>query len=588
MKSTRVVIAIIALIFTFVLASCQSTAAVPAATTVAEPAAEEPAEEAVVAPTEEAAVEEPVEEVTETPAEEVAPEEAAPEETGTDEPTEFVFAHEGPIRTMDAPVTWYGSTHWLTNTLYDCLIWRNADSSGYVGQAAESWEALDDVTWRFYLRPGLTFQNGEPLDAEAVAWNLNRVMTREDFLVFPQWQFISEVNVIDDTTIDVITDGPKSSFEFDISYNGCELLPPDYMAEVGEEEFARNPVGSGPYKLTEFTESDRYVFEAWDDYWAGRPEVDRIIYQVIPEIGSQIAALLAGQVDFVSNVPGPELERLMNTEGLTVMSAPGGRQHLLEIRSNSTSGAMQETYDGYVVTTEDKLIRQAISRALDRELLAEVQGGARPSLLRADEFYPEHRGQWAGQEAAINFYDPDLARQLIIEAGYDPDAGNSPLVHLDAMTFQAGNDKEVAEVAAAMLEEVGFTVELNILDTAAYSEQILQPGNNREAILEVIGSNPQLIPIFYHCDWSDVEDDICPIVEGEWQGISEAIVSTIDFDERMALWERFWDFYVDEALEVTLYHTVRNVAINSAEFEWEPRNDGWFTFRDLRLVNSGN
>src|SRR4051794_14454783 len=92
-----------------------------------------------------------------------------------DSVTTFVFAHPGPIRTMDAPVTWYGSTHWLTNLLYDCLIWRAADGNGYVGQAAETWENVDPLTWRFHLRPGITFQNGEPLDAAAVKWNIDRV-----------------------------------------------------------------------------------------------------------------------------------------------------------------------------------------------------------------------------------------------------------------------------------------------------------------------------------------------------------------------------------------------------------------------------
>ena len=166
------------------------------------------------------------------------------------------------------------------------------------------------MTWRFYLRPGITFHNGEPLDAEAVKWNIDRVMTHGDFLVQPQWQFIDKVTVIDPTTIEITTDEPHAYFEYDVSYNGCELLPPKHMAEVGEEKFATAPVGSGPYKLTELSLNEKYVFEAWDDYWGGRPEVDQVVYQVIPETASQIAALLSGQVDFVSNVPIPDRERL--------------------------------------------------------------------------------------------------------------------------------------------------------------------------------------------------------------------------------------------------------------------------------------
>ena len=122
--------------------------------------------------------------------------------------TEFVFAHTGPIRTMDAPVTWFGSTHWLTNLLYECLIWRSQDGTGYVGQAAEIWGTIDDTTWRFNLRPGITFHNGEPLDAEAVKWNIDRVRTREDFMVHPQWLFVKDVIVIDEVTVDVTTHVP--------------------------------------------------------------------------------------------------------------------------------------------------------------------------------------------------------------------------------------------------------------------------------------------------------------------------------------------------------------------------------------------
>ena len=194
---------------------------------------------------------------------------------------------------------------------------------------------------------------------------------------------------------------------------------------MGEEAFAQKPVGSGPYKLTEFTENDRYTFEAWDDYWGGRPEVDRIVYQVIPEQASQIAALQAGQVDFVPYVPLPDRERLANEEGITTMVGPSNWQHLLYARQQTESGELLKTYPDIKLATEDKRIRQAVSHALDRQLLAEVQGSARPALLRVDVNYPESLGQWAGEEAAIAYYDPELAKQLIVEAGYDPMRGTS-------------------------------------------------------------------------------------------------------------------------------------------------------------------
>ncbi|MBK8021191.1 MAG: hypothetical protein IPK19_07080 [Chloroflexi bacterium] len=502
--------------------------------------------------------------------------------TAQDEISEFVFAHPGPIRTMDAPVTWFGSTHWLTNLMYDCLIWRAADGNGYVGQAAERWENIDDLTWRFYLRPDQTFHNGEVLDAEAVKWNIDRVRTREDFLVYPQWQFVTEVNVIDDLTLDIKTAVPYPYFEYDVSFNGCQILPPDYMAEVGEEEFARSPIGSGPYRLVEFTESDRYVFEAWDGYWGGRPEVDRVIYQVIPEVSAQVAALLAGQVDLISQVPPPDRERLSTTEGISLATETSNRMAHFYLRVETETGAVAETYPDFEPATLNQNVRQAISHALDRALLAEVQGSAIPRLGRVCDYYPEGSvNGLADPQAIADWYDPDMARQLLIDAGYNLDAGEGPTIYLDAPTFQFGSEKEVAEVAAVMLEEVGFKVELNILDSSAFSEQITSGGNNRDMMMTTLGCSPSLVPRFYLCSWVQANYNVC--VE-EWDALGQQILETVDPTARLELWGQWWDNYLDYAQTITLYEINSVMAYNSAEFEFTPRKDGWFTFRDLKLA----
>ena len=479
---------------------------------------------------------------------------------------------------MDAPVTWYGSTHWLTNLLYDCLIWRKGDGSGYVGQAAEKWENVDPTTWRFHLRPGLTFHNGEPLDANAVKWNIDRVRTREDFQVKPQWAFVKDVKVIDEKTIEITTNNPHAYFEYDISYNGCEILPPKYLEEVGEEKFAVQPVGSGPYKLSEAVLNEKYVFEAWDEYWGGKPPVDKVIYQVVPEKASQIAALLAGQVDLVAGIPLPEVPRVESAEGLETMKQSSNRLHMLYLRSEIESGNMAKKYPDYKPATLDKRIRQAISHALDRNLLAEVQGSATPTLVRLSRNDPESFPEkYTGAEVADEWYDPELAKKLIKEAGYDPDAGNKPKLYFDAPAAYFGNEKEVAEVIKAMLEEVGFEVDLNIMDSSAYFEQIDEPGNNRDMLLVTLGGGASLIPTFYTCDWWESTYHVC---EPEWSALGEKIIKTVDPVERKELWSKWWEYFIDFAHTVPLYE-MDNVYAMDDNFDWTPRADGWMTFREL-------
>lgn len=498
------------------------------------------------------------------------------------EVTEFVFAHTGPIRTMDAPVTWYGSTHWLTNLLYDCLIWRNPDGSGYHGQAAESWESIDPTTWRFHLREDNTFQNGEPLDANAVKWNIDRVRTREDFLVMGQWAFVDEVIVVDEWTVDITTPQVHAYFEYDVSYNGCELLPPGYIEEVGEEYFAQYPVGSGPYMLTKFIASERYEFTAWDGYWDGRPEVDRVVYQVIPEPASQVAALLSGQVDMIANIPLPDRERVASAPGIRSMTASSNRMHHLYLRTETEAGDLAEKYPDHQPVTLDKNIRHAISHALDRTLLGEIQGSGYPTLVRVPRAYPEGFADvYAGSEVADAWYDPELAMELIREAGFDPDAGNKPRVVLDSPNYYFGNEKEVAEVIAIMLEEVGFEVELNVLDKSAFFEQINEPGYNRDLMLETLGGGPSLVPLFYTCDWWESTYHVC---DEEWDVVSNAILTTVDAAERLTYWESWWEYYLDYAHTVTLYE-IDNVYAISEKFDWTPRADGWMTFRGLSLAD---
>jgi peptide/nickel transport system substrate-binding protein len=497
---------------------------------------------------------------------------------------EFVAAHPGPVYTLDAPVTWFGSTHNLAYMMYDCLVYDLVEGGGFEGQAAESWETSDDgLVWTFHLRDGLTYHNGEPLNAEAVKWNIDRVTTRDDFMVHPQWAFVDETTVVDDLTVAISTPTPHAFFLADVSFHGGQLLPPQYLEEVGEEEFARSPVGSGPYQLIEFTDNERYVFEAWDDYWAGPPEVHRVVIRVIPEQATQVAALLAGDIDFIPAIPEPDRERIANADGLDVVqAAPPGGIHLYP-RQSYDAGSMAETYPDYELSTTDIRIRQAISHALDRELLAEVQGSGIPALIRMPPWEPAAVAEkYWDPELIRNWYDPDLSRQLIREAGYDPDAGNRPHIHFDAFALSYGNEREIAEVVQEMLEDVGFEVTLSILDLSAHREQIHGPGNNRDLLMvDLLTGGPSRTPLFYMCDW--VTPQRAPCVP-EWDEIGRQIMVEMDDDARVELWDQWWEYWLEEAATITLYLVEGFVGLNTAEFELDTRANGRHIFRhNLRL-----
>jgi len=496
-----------------------------------------------------------------------------------EEESEIIIAHPGPIYTMDAPVTWYGSTHYLTMMLYDCMIWRERNLDGYVPHLANDWENVEPNRWRFHIREGATFHNGEPINAETIKWNIERVKSRDDFMVSGQWQFVDEVELVDEYTLDIVTTTPDAYALYNLSFNGCEVLPPEYLQEVGEEEFARNPIGSGPYELVEFTEGERYVFEAFDDYWAGRPAIDRVIYQVIPERASQVAALLAGQVDMIADVPMSQRDVVDAGDETKVVKAPPAWAHQLRLRDETEHGAVGETYPDFTPTTENMLIRQAISHALDRTLLAEIQGSATPTLAYLVSVWPEVPEELVGEEAADAWYDPDRARELIREAGYDPEGGNKPHLYFDAPAFDQGGEKEVAEAAQLMLEDVGFEVDLKIWDIATYKEQVMRPGNNRDMYMVTTGKGPSILIMQFRCDWAG-SDYVC---REDLDPINDAIRTEMDEEARLELWEEWWDWYVEDAVSVTLYEIHRFYGMN-ARLDWEPRADGWISPRDARLT----
>jgi peptide/nickel transport system substrate-binding protein len=182
--------------------------------------------------------------------------------------------------------------------IYTPLVDRGPDMKLKPGLAT-AWVATDDHTWRFTLTPGVTFPDGEKLDAAAVKWNIDRVLDPKTGARNKPWfASIQEVRVIDDTTIDVVAKAAYPDLPSQMAM--FFLMPPLWTA-------ANNPttsaLGSGPYALVSFTSGDRVVLKSRPGYWGEKPAFDTVTFRVMPEDSSRIAALLAGDTDLITVFP---------------------------------------------------------------------------------------------------------------------------------------------------------------------------------------------------------------------------------------------------------------------------------------------
>jgi peptide/nickel transport system substrate-binding protein len=336
-------------------------------------------------------------------------------------------------------------------SLYDSLLWIN-DAGELEPALATEWSVSEDgTTYTFTLREGVTFHNGEPFNAQSVVTSWERGKNPEN-QYYTDWTLATAVTAVDDMTVEITTDGPQPLFLRYVAQSWA-MTPPGYIAEVGEEGFLQSPVGTGPFKLVELVEGDRIVLEKNEDYWReGYPLIDRLVFRPIPESSTRVAAIQTGEVDIVTRLSAEEAESLRNVEGLVVNSYPVDRVYYIAF-NNVTTGLDQPTMDPQV--------RIAMNHAVDVQAIIDAlfNGYGRPAtgLVASSNFGYDSELQPFG-------YDPDLARQLLADAGY------ADGFELD-MACPAGaytNFEQVCEAVQGYLGEVGITTNLEIMESGAY------------------------------------------------------------------------------------------------------------------------
>ncbi len=447
--------------------------------------------------------------------------------------------------------------------IYDYLYFR--DKGGELQPAlATDWELIDDYTWRFYLREGVKFHNGEEFNAQSVKVTLERVAQDSGLTNHTHYSTIEKVEIIDDYTVDIITNVPDPILINRISRTGSGMLPPEYFQEVGMEGFIQNPIGTGPYKFVEW-QRDGYVrLEVFEDYWRGTPEISEVEFRVIPEASTRISELLTGGVDIALEIPPFEKPRIDSRDGKRTIDSPTIRVMLLYVR----------LMEGY--PTEDLKIRMAIDLAIDRQLIIDefLEGAGTPVRSR---LLP---GAFGFNERLydVDVYNPTRAKHLLREAGYE-DGG--PTIEIMGPHDRHAVDREVLEAIGAMLEEVGFDVNLEILSWSAVTSRVADRDHSevRWANLANTLWDGGLAVDYLRYERSD---DVIGFDSPEYSELVLAAAQNMDLEEREKQYQKIAEWIAEERLMIHLFQLDTIYGVDESVI-WEPRVDEMIWVYDISL-----
>jgi peptide/nickel transport system substrate-binding protein len=266
---------------------------------------------------------------------------------------------------------------------------------------------------------------------------------------------IDHVDVVDPYTVNVITKAPFPLLPVRMSPGHCGtvgMVPPKYLAEVGDAGFAVKPVGTGPYKFVEWVKDERLVLEANKDYHRGAPAIDRLTFRPIPELTTRVAALLSGQADLVSDIPPDQTGKIRSSSTAHIeISTLGGFVIMVKMTNYLTPGPWQ-----------DVRVRKAINYAIDMDTIIktvlEGHGQVLGVPLEKEAFGFNPSIKWYG-------YNPERAKALLREAGYAN--GFEMTLHVPNRRYM--NDIEVMQAMAQMLTKVGINAKVEVWEQSIYT-----------------------------------------------------------------------------------------------------------------------
>jgi len=351
---------------------------------------------------------------------------------------------------------------------------------------ATEWKRLSDTTVEFKLRPGVKFHNGAEMTAEDIVGSFSpqhmfgetrpsvrgvtlpmtggnpAVFTKQLIADVPPvarrlWPALEKIEIVDKHTVRFVNAAPDVTIEGRASVRGSDVINwQSFSDSPSWLEYARKPIGTGPYKVREIKPDTSLVLDAHDEYWGGRPPIKTLRFMEVPEASSRINGLLSGEYQFASDISPDQIPQIERSGAFDVQQSLVPNHRLI-------------VFDKNHAPIRDPRMRRAMTHAIDRKAIVDALWGGRtvvPRGLQWDFYADMLVADWT-----VPNYDPALARQLIREAGYKG----------EPITFRVGpnyyiNQTPTSQVLVEMWKQVGLNVQLKMVENWT---QIFERGPER-------------------------------------------------------------------------------------------------------------
>lgn len=435
--------------------------------------------------------------------------------------------------------------------IYDPLV-NYGDGGQYEPGLAESWEiSPDGKEYIFHLRKGVKFSDGSDFNADAMLFNVARWKDKPSTASISVYNNMTGIEKIDDYTVKMTFNKNYYPYLSELTYTRpCRMMSPNSVSPEGDVngEF-QTPIGTGPWMIESCEEGVQTVLVPNPYYWGEKPKVDKLVLKVIKDGDARLMALQSGEVDFsAESLQTEDIQMLAKDENLTTMASPGSRGfHLI---FNYEKEALQ-----------DKKVRQAINYAIDRDSIAnnllEGNGIAAKGMFNAEVVPYVTDANSPGYA-----FEPEKARQLLKEAGYEDTNGDGYVdkngenlsLSLLLQNTEYPAWKPVCELVQSQLKEVGIEVNLDLKEQNAYYDGIWTTRDYDMAIYRTYADawNPH----GFLMDMYSASEDTPPVAwdDAKLREMIDQVLMTTEESERQAQYDALFAYIQEESINAPLYY----------------------------------